>query len=443
MPHTRTRDLQAEKGTLFWLCKEPELLPQFLDWGLTADCFSHASLQTFLLCLIECQGKGIVGARGIASQLQHHDGLGPKDLKKLQGWILNPPEPEIDPEQAVRTLTNLARFNKGKMVAYDFFDNIKAINYDQNVPGLVEFFLNQGSQATIRDATPLGILESYQKYGDFISTGYGNLDELLRWPGYAKGGLRKPWMVTITLPSKQGKTTVGCNLAVNMAKQGLGTVFFSLEMDRWRVFSWMVSNLALIHPSLVYEEERCRPEEKESRAEAIKILHDNVRIYDGQFTLSQIGTQIRAHQQEWGDKLFLVIIDRFELITEDKKYDRRGDWKQTDDMANAILRMSQQTKTCNVILNQMSTEAKKKWDVNMTLPSYALLRGGEGLFNSSDAIIAGGRHPGHEGAILMPEKQLCTVLHIKAVRDIGFDLGKVELKFVPEYKRLEEMNGQR
>ena len=437
MPHTQTRDLVAEKGTLFWLCKEPELLPKFLDWGLTADCFSHASLQTFLLCLIECQGKGIVGSRGIASQLQHHDGLGAKDLAKLQGWILNPPEPEIDPEQAVRTLISLTRFNKAKSTAYDFFDNVRPISIDQNLPGLIEYFLNIGSQSTQRDATPLGILQSGQIYDDYISTGYPSLDELLKPAGYERGGLSRGQLVTLALPSGHGKSTFACNLTVNLAKQNMGVVFFSMEMGRKQILTWMMSALALIYPSQVWGE--CVGYQAESKQDAVEILNDNVRIYDGQHTISQMMTKIRAHQQEMGKKVFLAVVDRFSRIAQDTKYDKRGDWKKTDDTADALSGLAQDTETCVFCLNQMATQAIELWGSRMTLPSQHLLRGGQGVYNASSVVLAGGRHPGSENGVLMLDKEFCTVLYAKKVRDKGSDLGKVELRFVPEYKRLEEM----
>ena len=430
------RDLVAEKGTLLWLCKEPGRLPQFLDWGLTADCFSHQSLQTFLLCLIECQGKGIIGRRGIASQLQHHDGLGPKDLAKLQGWILNPPEPEIDPEQAVRTLTSLSRFNSAKSHAYDFFDNVKPISIDQNLPGLIDYFLNIGSQATQSDATPLGIYESGQAYDDYISTGYSGLDELLRPAGYEQGGLARGQLVTLALPSGHGKSTFACNLTINLARQSMGTVFFSMEMGRKKAFTWMVSALALIYPSQVWG--KCIEHQAESRQRAIEMLHDNVRIYDRKHTIPQMMAKIRAHQQEMGEKVFLTVIDRFSLIAQDTKYDRRGDWKKADDTADALLGLAQDTNTNVFCLNQMATQAIELWGSKMSLPSQHLLRGGQGVYNASDVVLAGGRHPGSEDGIYMPEKAFCTVIFAKKVRDKGSDLGKVELRFVPEYKRLEE-----
>ena len=431
------RDLVAEKATLFHLCQKPERLNQFLDWGLTADCFSHASLQTFLLCLIECNGKGITGKRGIASRLQHYDGLGPKDLAKLQGWILEPPDPQMNDELAIRTLTSLSRFNSAKSHTYDFFDNTKPINFDQNWPGHISFCLNIGSQATQHDATPRGILESGQIYDDYVSTGWGALDELLKPAGYEKGGLSRGQLVTLALPSGHGKSTFACNLTINLAKQNIGTVFFSMEMGRKRILTWMMSALALIYPSQVWGE--CIGHQGQSKREALEILNDNVRIYDGRHSISQMMTKIRAHQQEMGEKVFLTVIDRFSRIAQDTKYDRRGDWKKADDTADALLGLAQDTNTNVFCLNQMATQAIELWGASMSLPSQHLLRGGQGVYNASDVVLAGGRHPGSENGILMVEKEFCTVIHAKKVRDKGSDLGSVELRFVPEYKRLEEM----
>lgn len=433
MPSTKVRDLNAEKASVFWLCKDPEKkLPQFLDWGLTADCYSHFALQTFLLCLIECQGKGIVGRRGIASQLQHYDGLGAKDLARLQDWILEPPEPEMQDELAVRTLTSLYRFNKAKSTAYDFFDNVRPIHIDQNLPGLVDYFLNIGSDAQQRDARPSAILESGMARDEHISTGYTSLDELLL------GGLARSRLVTLAMPSGQGKSTFACNLTGNLAKQGLGTLFFSMEMDRKRLLTWIVAPQALIRPDQVYGK-FLNPHEQASFQATMNILDENVRIYDDRHSVSQMLTRIKAHQQELGEKLFMVVVDRIELILEDSKYDKRGDWKKIDERADALLGLAQQTETCVLALNQMAADVARKWDEGMKVPSMSVFRGGAGPFISADVVIAGGRHPGQENGILMLEKQLCTVLQVMKVRDVGFDRGKVELQFIPEYKRLEEM----
>lgn len=439
MPHTQTKDLAAEKGVLFWLCKEPDKLPQFLGWGLTADCFSHRALQVYLLCLIECQGKGITGRRGIASQLQHYDGLGANDLAKLQGWILEPPEPEIDPEYGVRTLTSLRRFNSAKSHAYDFFDNVKPITVDQELPGLVDFFLNLGSEAQQRDTRPSSILENAKIDDDYVSTGYLNLDVLLAPYSNQAGGLNRSRLIMVTMPPGQGKSTLACNMTGNLAKQELGTLFFSMEMDRKRILSWIISPMALIRPDQVWKANSLNNYEHESLSATMKILDDNVRIYDDRYTIDQMLVLIKAHQQELGKKVFMVVVDRIELILEDNKYDKRGDWKKIDERADALLGLAQQTETCILCLNQMSTEAANKWDDGMRLPSMSVFRGGAGPFISADVVIAGGRHPGSEDGRLMMEKQLCTVLDVKKVRDKGFDLGRAELKFVPEYKRLEEM----
>ena len=433
---TLQRNIEAEKGAAFHLVSTPEeSLTSMLNQGFTADCFTIKPFQILFGCIVECAGRGITERRGIASELQNCD-LNPNDILKLQRWLALPPSPEIKLDRATRTLIDVRAWNQAQEMTVAFFKTTKPQHVKRNLPGLIDTLLHINTRTVAADALPSNILDQ-EGASDYISTGYDKLDDLLKPPYYSgHGGLGLGQLSVLGMPSNHGKSTFGCNLACNFIRQGVGVIFFSMEMGSKRVLLWLLSNLAYMPISAILN-----PSGKEEveNLEATKKLADAwLRMYSGHHTISGMSARIRAHQREFGP-IGLVIIDRFRTIKDEAEWSRRSGWDLLDAKANALLQLAQETGSHIFTLNQMTEVAKANWENGMQVKSDRLLRGGQSLYNAADTVLAGGRHIGHDNNIYDPAKETITRLHIKKTRDKGPDPGIIEWEFNSIYKHLKEI----
>lgn len=430
------RNLEAEKGAAFHLVSTPEeSLTSMLNQGFTADCFTVKPFQELFGCIVECIGRGITERRGIASELQNCN-LNANDILKLQGWLASPPSPEIKIDRATRTLIDVRAWNQAQEMTSSFFKSTKPQHVKRNLPGLIDTLLHINTRTVANDALPSAILE--QEYlNNYISSGYPQLDELLKPPGYqGQGGLGLGQLSVLGMPSNHGKSTFSCNLACNFIRQGVGVIFFSMEMGSKRTLLWLMSNLANMPISSIL-----KPSGKEEveNLKATKDLADSwLRMYSRHQKISTMSALILAHKREFGP-IGLVIIDRFRTIKDEDEWGRRSGWDLLDAKANALLQLAQDTEAHVFTLNQMTETAKNNWENGMQVKSDRLLRGGQSLYNAADVVLAGGRHIGHSEGIYDPIKERVTRLHIKKVRDAGPDRGMCEWKFDPTFNRLEEL----
>jgi len=436
------RNIEAEKGAAYHLCKAPEeAITTMLNMGFTADCFTTKPLQELFGCVIECVGRGIVERRGIAAELEHRGKItNPENLKRVQQALIGiPPEPDIQLEQAVRLLIATRAYNQSQEITTSFFNKTSPNRIHSDLPGLIDLLLHVNTRTAANDAIPSVILEQIRNgsYG-YISTGYKEWDELLRPPNYlGTGGVGLGQLGVLGMPSGHGKSTTGCNLACNFARQGLGTIYFAMEMGRERTLLWILCNLANLPESAVLKPSG---EEEIETVKATEKLADSwIRIYSGHHTISGMSARVMAHQREFGP-IGLVVIDRFrDIIDEDAWGRKSAGWDLLDAKAGALLQMSQETNTHTFALNQLTDIAKSNWENGMQVKSANLLRGGQSLGNAADVITAGGRHTGNEDYIYDPNKENVVRFHVKKVRDRGVDIGAFELKFNPKYHRLEEV----
>ena len=438
------RNIEAEKGAAYHLCKAPEeTITAMLNMGFTADCFTVKPLQELFGCVVECVGRNIIERRGIAAELEHRGKLQPDSLKKIQRWLTVPPEPDIQLEQAVKTLIDIRSYNEVKEITTSFLNKIRPSRVRQNLPALMDTLSAIYSGSVPQPSLPSEILSGPTR--ESFSTGYPKLDELLRAPALPMGGFYLGQMTTIVMPAKNGKSTTACNLAVNAVKQRIGTILFSMEMGQEIAMEWMLSNYAVLPLDLAVFPAKCNQQELESRNAALEEMGKYLRVWGGAAPLSEIKAKINSHQREFmaeGKKIGLVIIDWFDFITNGDSWDKRNDWAQRDSKAMKLANLFQETHTHGVVFNQMSEDGKRNWERNMSVSSAGLIRGGQSLYNASYNIIAGGRHHGrseHNEYVYDSDKERVTRFLVKASRDKGIDIGMFELKFNSMYHRLEEI----
>jgi hypothetical protein len=438
-------NLEAEKGAAYHLCKTPEeTITAMLNTGFTADCFTVKPLQELFGCIVECVGRGITERRGIAAELEHRGKLQPDSLKKIQQWLTGiPPEPDMQLEQAVKTLIEINTYNQVEDITTSFLKKIRPNQVQRNLPALMETLSAIYYGSTPQTSLPSEILNGPSR--ECFSTGYHKLDELLRAPALPMGGFYLGQMTTFVMPAKNGKSTMACNLAINAIRQKIGTIFFSMEMGQEIAMEWMLSNYAVLPLDLAVFPAKCNQQELESRNAALEEMGKYLRVWGGAAPLSEIRAKINSHKREFeaeGKKIGLVIVDWFDFITNDDNWDRRNDWAQRDSKAMKLANLFQETHTHGVVFNQMSEDGKKNWERNMSVSSAGLIRGGQSLYNASYNIIAGGRHHGrseHNEYAYDPDKENVTKFLVKASRDKGIDIGTFELKFNAMYHRLEEL----
>ena len=203
--------------------------------------------------------------------------------------------------------------------------------------------------------------------------GFGHVD-LTKYTG----GARRSEFIVIAGPQKSGKTTWGLFLAQEFGKQlnnleeGEIALLVSLEMRHSGLAARVLANLSNIEVSKFRDYEL---DEKDwqsldhgiSKLEELPILW-NVSCYSIE--------GLEALVEEYKDKLRVVIVDYFQLMTTDQRGGRRHE--QLEDISRRLKMMAMVGDMTVIALSQISREAlqKKKMrkDPNTIAQTQALAR---------------------------------------------------------------------
>ncbi len=197
---------------------------------------------------------------------------------------------------------------------------ISSLGY-QNTPD-VDDALNQAQEAIygIRDthdsrdfvhiADPLDVYLTIDETNSAVTapipSGFNDLDNIL-------GGLNRSDMIVLAARPSVGKSTLGLNLARNVAGSGHHVAIFSLEMGRDQIAMRLLSSEAMIETNRI-RQRLTRGDEDVRIAEAIGRLSDlSISIDDTPFqTVSEMRAKAKRLQKEKG--LDFIVVDYMQLI---------------------------------------------------------------------------------------------------------------------------------
>jgi replicative DNA helicase len=187
----------------------------------------------------------------------------------------------------------------------------------------------------------------------YCRTGYANLDRMLG------GGLSKQGVTIIGARPGMGKTTLGVNIAEQVAMRDKPALFVSLEMTKEQITAKRVARQAKIDYNKVLFG-RLDDGEKAKMTKSLNVISQRpfYMTEATDMTVSKIGVIARQI-----DGLALVVVDYFSLIAPENPEDGKTRVEQTTEISKALMCLSKRISVpivCLCQLNRNQTQRASK-----------------------------------------------------------------------------------
>jgi replicative DNA helicase len=191
-------------------------------------------------------------------------------------------------------------------------------------------------------------------------------------------GIETPRLIVVGGLKKSGKSRFVINTMHNLYKQGLTSVFISLEMPPYEVAKLTLSRFSGVEEPKLRSQSYISNEEKQRYYEArdsmnwekIKIMHP-----EGKTDLASILRKIRLAAKLYpGAVIFIDYLQRID-------HDRNRQAQSLETISNAIADATREHNVTIVLLSQMQNIAERE------TPSIGHLKGSGGIAESADIIL--------------------------------------------------------
>ena len=185
-----------------------------------------------------------------------------------------------------------------------------------------------------------------------ISSGFPDLDNLL-------GGLNRSDMIVLAARPSIGKSTLGLNIARNVAGSGYKVAIFSLEMGKDQIAMRLLSSEALIETSRIRQ--RLTTEREDERiSEAIGRLSDlDISIDDTPFqTVTEMRAKAKRLQKERG--LDFIVVDYMQLIYGGRNSNDNNRAQEVSKISRALKGMARDLNVPVIAISQLSRSIEQR-----------------------------------------------------------------------------------
>lgn len=250
-----------------------------------------------------------------------------------------------------------------------------------------------------------------------LSTGLSAVDQKIT-------GLNKSDLILLAGRPGMGKTSLGLNFALNVAKSSQKTVaIFSLEMSREQLATRLLSSEALVESSRL-RTGALRETDWEKIAGAATILNRvDIRIDDNpMLSVADMNAKCRRL-----DGLGLVVIDYLQLMTSAGGQNRYGDNRQqiVSDISRMLKIMAKELNVPVVCLSQLSRANEKREDKR---PMLSDLRESGSIEQDADIVLFLYRDDYYN-----EDSEKHNIAECIVAKNRHGETGKVELRWTPEY----------
>lgn len=240
---------------------------------------------------------------------------------------------------------------------------------------------NQNSIKTGKEAAKLAIEEILQRKADGggllgISSGYTDIDT-------KTSGLKNGDFVIIAARPGMGKTTFALNIVEKVLDNGVGAVFFSLEMPSWQLMSRMFSSLGSIELNRIFTGVSLNDTELEMlSAVCERISSYDFFIYDGRdLSVHKVRSELRKLKEKH-PSIGLCVIDYIGLMTNSSSFSERH--LQIAEISRSLKLLAREMRMPIIALSQLNrgleSRANKK-------PMLSDLRESGSLEQDADTIL--------------------------------------------------------
>lgn len=267
------------------------------------------------------------------------------------------------------------------------------------------------------------------------STGFPSLDAVM-------GGLYPGDLTVIAAATGKGKSAAALNLCLNIAKQGLGCLFYGLEMPSEQQAARAVANHAGLNLSRLRLGKVTRQDVDRTKLTAgvlgkLPIWLDDSSALDI--------NQLVARAQAWVNTLAaskikagLVVVDYIQLASGGKVAQQAGRAREVGAVAQGCKNMAMQLKVPVVALSQFNRQANQAESPGQApgMPGLHMLKESSGVEQAADNVIF--LLPGEGAEAAAEQNAPIPVVFFVAKSRNGASGVAVELLFETQYSRFKE-----
>lgn len=284
---------------------------------------------------------------------------------------------------------------------------------------LLDGIVAGGSDAHMVGATIDEVIASLQEVPEMVPTPWRDINALI-------GGLRPGCMYVVGARPATGKTAMGLNLAVEVARGGETAAFVSLEMSEPELQKRLISQLGKVHLGRLVNnaiEDDDLPRIQQAREEIMRLpvaVLDNAAA-----TIAQIRGYVRSLSRK--GKVGSLTVDYVGLLQGDPSKDRRV---IIGEFSRAMKLIAKEFHIPVIVLSQLNRESEKRMDRR---PMISDLRESGDLEQDADVAFLLWREDdedkkGEVGVIVAKNRHgttgdvsLAWQGHYQQMSDLGFD----------------------
>ncbi|MGQ9459574.1 MAG: DnaB-like helicase C-terminal domain-containing protein, partial [Anaerolineae bacterium] len=375
-------------------------LGRILSTGLTADALTDDALRRVYQVASDAYlSDGVLTRAELASALRRSSLFSPKETEVLERALTaERPRVDGDPVRAARSVLRLYRVRKGReeVERWLALSKVRAEEAYRRMGELATSLISVLDGGGGETGVASDILDDESGYSTLyaISTGIPALDRALSVAGDAiPGGFRPGELWTIGMPSSHGKSSTASFFTAQMVRRGLGVVVFELEMGAEALLYRAICSLAGIPLDASIVPDRCSPEEREARAEAVKALSTYARVYGNAREASEMELRVRIASSTLPSPPALVIVDHIGVMDPGGQ-NQAKEWRYLEEFSMSLKRIAQRYRVTCVAFAQLSAAQEDEFAQRNTIVGQLRFRGSAGIFHASDVAIVAGRHNG-------------------------------------------------
>lgn len=287
---------------------------------------------------------------------------------------------------------------------------------------LLDGIVAGGSDAHLVGATVDEVIASLSEVPEMVPTPWRDINELI-------GGLRPGCVYVVGARPATGKTAMGLNLAVGVARTGDTAAFVSLEMSEPELQKRLIAQLGQVHLTKLVNHALDDDDWPRVAAARAEIMHLPLAVLDNAAaTVAQIRGYVRSLSRK--QKVGSLTVDYVGLLQGDPSKDRRI---VIGEFSRAMKLIAKEFHIPVVVLSQLNRKSEERMDRR---PMIADLRESGDLEQDADVAFllwrddADESKKGEVGVIIAKnrhgttgEVSLAWQGHYQQMSDMGFDDG--------------------
>lgn len=260
----------------------------------------------------------------------------------------------------------------------------KAIELRSDIDELIKITENIKDDKSYAENLP-GIIESIEEE---ISSHSTNSLTLSNFPSFnnATGGLKPSNLVGIAGTYKSGKTTLGLNIILDIAKQDMPCGFFSLELSQEELNKKVLGMISKVEYESLRDPKKL---DEQSRAKISEIYsHKNILpLYTSDQLLSEM--EIKSKARYWVERfgVRVICIDYLGYMRSHKKFDTRE--REMSYYSGFLKHLAKELNITIIVLAQLNRKGRQEPSTENLAESIALARDCDFLFITYNPLEMG------------------------------------------------------